>query len=231
MNALQDRRVLPVVGGVVIVLIAVLLALFLLRTHKPSKATDASAAASGALQVDVGAQEAKVSQTKPLRCFIGGQFVGLFTVQDCAARNGVAAQALDVGLDPATGQVAASTGSATPLQPLTAPVASSLDPASLPPAPKPTAALAATTSQPSTATGDCLRFAGEWRAVGGVMPIGQCVRTLFDGRCLRPGDALYGRWNGQTVRLLPGRVEISPDNRNFHTLVQQDADDCSLPAG
>ena len=232
MNALQDRRVLPLVGGVVIILLAVLLALFMLRQHKP-KAAQADAATAGALQVDVGAQDAKVSQTKPLRCFVGGQFVGLFTVQDCAARNGVAAQALDVGLDPATGQVAASTGSATPLQPLAPPVASSLDPASLPPAPKPTAALAAaaTQAQSAAATGDCLRFAGEWRTVGGVMPLGQCVRTLFDGRCIRPGDALYGRWNGQTVRLLPGRVEISGDNRNFRTLVQQDADDCSLPAG
>ena len=232
MNAIQDRRVIAAVGGVVIVLIAVLLALFLLRQHKPAKVTDANAA-TGALQVDVGAQDAKVSQTKPLRCFVGGQFVGLFTVQECAARNGVAAQALDVGLDPATGQVAASTGSATPLQPLAPTIASNIDPASLPPTPKPTAAIAAaaTQAQSSSATGDCLRFAGEWRAVGGVMPLGQCVRTLFDGRCIHPGDALYGRWNGQTVRLLPGRVEISPDNRNFRTLVQQDADDCSLPAG
>ena len=233
MNALQDRRVLPVVGGVVILLLAVLLALFLLRHSRPKSADAPTTAANGALQVDVGQQEAKVSQTKPLRCFVGGQFVGDFTVQDCAAKNGVAAQALDVGLDPATGQVAASTGSAVPLQPLSSPVASSLDPASLPPTPKTSAPVAVAAAQsPATGpAGDCLRFAGEWRAVGGVMPLGQCVRTLFDGRCIHPGDALYGRWNGQTVRLLPGRVEISPDNRNFHTLVQQDADDCSLPAG
>ena len=232
MNALQDRRLLPVIGGVVILLLAVLLALFVMRQHKPANPAQSGGATTGALQVDVGAQEAKVSQTKPLRCFVNGQFVGMFTVQDCAGRNGVAAQALDVGLDPATGEVAASTGSATALQPLAPTVASSVDPASLPPTPKPAAlAAAASAGAPSSITGDCLRFAGEWRAVGGVVPLGQCVRTLFDGRCIRPGDALYGRWNGQTVRLLPGRVEISPDNRNFHTLVQQDADDCSLPAG
>ena len=230
MNPMKDRRVIAAVGGVVIVLLAVLLALFAMRQHKP-KPGDAPQAANGALQVDVGQQDAKVSQTKPLRCFVNGQFVGLFTVQDCAARNGVAAQALDVGLDPATGEVAASTGNATPLQPLTTPIASSVDPASLPPTPKSPAIAAISTTSAPGAGGDCLRYAGEWRTVGGVMPLGQCVRTLFDGRCIRPGDALYGRWNGQTVRLLPGRVEISPDNRNFRTLVQQDADDCSLPAG
>jgi hypothetical protein len=233
MNALQDRRVVAAVGGVAILLVAVLLALFMLRQHKPNSAL-APTAGTSALQVDVGQQDAKVSQTKPLRCFVSGQFVGLFTVQDCAARNGVAAQALDVGLDPSTGEVAAATGSATPLQPLTTPIAASVDPASLPPTPKTPAAIALSTPAPSVSGGpasDCLRFAGEWRTVGGVMPLGQCVRTLFDGRCLRPGDALYGRWNGQTVRLLPGRVEISPDNRNFRTLVQQNTDDCSLPEG
>jgi len=55
--------------------------------------------------------------------------------------------------------------------------------------------------------------------------------VLFDGRCVRPGDALYGRSGAQTVRLLPGRVEISPDNRSFRTLLVQDPDDCSLPPG
>jgi hypothetical protein len=30
-----------------------------------------------------------------------------------------------------------------------------------------------------------------------------------------------------TVRLLPGRVEISPDNRNFRALMTQDQD-CEL---
>jgi hypothetical protein len=60
------------------------------------------------------------------------------------------------------------------------------------------------------------------------MTVGECVRVLFDGRCVRPGDALYGRAGSQTVRLLPGRVEISPDNRSFRTLAVQDPDDCSL---
>lgn len=231
MNPMQDRRVIAAVGAVAIVLLAGLLALFLMR-HQDAPKPQEAATAPGALQVDVGAQEAKVSQTKPLRCFVNGQYVGDVPVQVCAARNGVAAQALDVGLDPATGQVAASSGPATPLQPLSAPVASTLDPASLPPAPKAAPVVALAAQAPAqAAAGDCLRFAGEWRPAGGVMPLGQCVRTLFDGRCIRPGDALYGRWNGQTVRLLPGRVEISADNRNFRTLVQQDADDCSLPAG
>jgi hypothetical protein len=55
-----------------------------------------------------------------------------------------------------------------------------------------------------------------------------CVQLLFTGRCEPPGSASYGRWNGQTVRLVTGRVEIAPDGANFRTLVEQDAS-CMLP--
>jgi hypothetical protein len=227
MDALKDRRVLAAVGGAVVLLIAILFALFLVRQPKAPKLGQ-DAKATGALSVDVGQTDAKVSQTKPLRCFVGGQFVGLFTIQDCAKRNGVAAQALDVGLDPQTGQVAASGGAVAALQPLNAPMAASIDPGKLAPAPEVAVAAPAQTAGGA----ECLRYSGDaWRAAGGGTSLGQCARTLFDGRCIRAGDALYGRWNGQTLRLVTGRVEISSDNRNFHTLVQQDPQDCSLPAG
>jgi hypothetical protein len=54
------------------------------------------------------------------------------------------------------------------------------------------------------------------------------VQLLFTGRCESPGSASYGRWNGQTVRLVTGRVEIAPDGATFRTLVEQDAS-CILP--
>ena len=224
MNLLQDRRVQIAIGAGVALLLALLLAVFALR--QPKKAEDADLAARARLQVNAEHDEAKVSQTRPLRCFVNGQYVGDFPVQECAKRNGVAAQALDVGLDPATGQVA---GGSAPLQPLPQPQAQPAPaPAPIVQGPPPTLG---EIQPPSGAAGDCLRFTGgEWRAAGQAMSIGQCVRALFDGRCVRPGDALYGRSGSQTVRLLPGRVEISPDNRSFHTLVTQ-GQDCTLPPG
>ena len=46
---------------------------------------------------------------------------------------------------------------------------------------------------------------------------------------LRRGAGVQGRWGEQTLRLVPGRVEQSLDNRNFRTLVRQ-GPNCSLPA-
>lgn len=220
MNLLRDQRVQIGVGAVAAILLAVLFAVFMLRQPKPVAAT--ADQPRGALQVDAVHDEAKVSQTKPLRCFVGGQYVGDFPVLECAKRNGVAAQSLDVGLDPATGQMA---GGATALQPLAAPM-----PSAAPAPAAPTTAIA-NPSQP-TAAGDCLQYVGgEWRGAGSGMSVGQCARALFDGRCVRAGDALYGRSGALTVRLVPGRVEISSDNRGFRTLMPQDPDDCTLPPG
>ena len=69
---------------------------------------------------------------------------------------------------------------------------------------------------------------GEWREAGANVGLQACVHVLYDGRCVRPGDAIYGRFGAQTLRLVPGKVEISNDNHNFRTLVEQ-AGDCSLP--
>ncbi len=80
-------------------------------------------------------------------------------------------------------------------------------------------------------TGDCLQYGPDgWRPMGGPMSLGQCVRALYDGRCVRAGDAAYGRWASQTLRAVPGRVEVSSDNRSFNLLREQNPD-CSLPAG
>jgi hypothetical protein len=228
MDFLQDRRIQIVVGGGVALLLALLVAVFALR--QPPRAGEADMAAKAGLQVNTVRDEAKVSQTKPLRCFVGGQYVGDFPVLECAKRNGVAAQALDVGLDaaaPPPPPPGATPSAAAPVAPGAAPS----EPAPAQPAQGST--VTAGEAQVAVATpGDCLRFVGgEWRAAGRGMSVSQCVRILYDGRCVRPGDALYGRSGTQTVRLVAGKVEISPDNRVFRPLMAQDPGDCSLPAG
>ena len=61
--------------------------------------------------------DAKLDPKRPLRCFVGGQFVGELPLAVCAQRNGVATGALDVGLDQA-GALAAAKRRDTPLTPL-----------------------------------------------------------------------------------------------------------------
>src|SRR6478609_6628424 len=65
-------------------------------------------AAEGGLVIDsTTAEDGKIDPGKPLRCFVQGQFVGELSLTDCARRNGVATDALDVGLDE-TGALAAA---------------------------------------------------------------------------------------------------------------------------
>jgi hypothetical protein len=222
MNALQDRRVVAAIGGGAALLLAILLALFMTHGHKGG-VTPQGQAAAGGLQIEQGQADSRTASTKALRCFVNGQFVGMATVADCAKRNGVSAQALDVGLDPATGQVTAPSGTLAP--PIAAP-----PPAVAAATPEPKVEQEA--AVPTGAPGDCLRYTPEgWRGAGSGVSLGQCARALFDGRCERAGDALYGRWGSQTLRLVTGRVEISPDNRNFRPLAPQNPQDCSLPPG
>ena len=68
----------------------------------------------------------------------------------------------------------------------------------------------------------CWRYAaGQWRKLTPDLPLAACAQTLFAGRCVRQGDAAYGRWGQQTLRLVSGRVEISADNRSFRPLMDQ----------
>jgi hypothetical protein len=182
-------------------------------------------AAEGGLKVEVENAQGgdRIDPARPLRCFVEGRFVGEVTVAECAKRNGVAAQAMDVGLDK-QGELAAVVAVPDPLagiinaEPAPAPVA---EPAVEPYRPPPTP-----TSGP---TGECMRHAGgEWRRLGEALQLDTCVQILFQGRCEPAGSASYGRWSGQTIRLVTGRVEIAPDGANFRTLVEQDAS-CMLP--
>jgi hypothetical protein len=185
----------------------------LLGRSAPRPAADAGRAGGG-LQVQLGAAN-RIDPNAPLRCFVNGQFVGMETTARCAELNGVPAGALDVGVD-ATGALAPGGAGSVALKPL--------------PAAPAAAAPAATVAAPVEAQSDCLRFSGSgWRNVG-AMSLNACVRTLFSGRCVEAGEADYGRWGAQTLRLVPGRVESSPDNRNFDTLIRQSADCSFAPA-
>jgi hypothetical protein len=217
----QDNRLLIATGAGLAVVAAIVIALMFSggRDRDPGPPP----AAQGGLTVDV-ADAPELNSTRELRCFVDGQFVGMATLADCARRNGVATDALDVGIDE-TGNLAA------------APTAAFAPPPSLPPveltdvAPQP-APVQPGPSQPAVqpASGSaCLRHTGsDWRSLSSNMSLNACVQALYAGTCVRPGEALYGRWGDTTLRLVPRRVEQSPDNSRFRTLAEQDRS-CQIP--
>ncbi|MEO6339102.1 MAG: hypothetical protein ABIO39_03595 [Caulobacteraceae bacterium] len=227
MNAFQDRRVLIGLGAGAAVLAGVAMAVLLAKSGAPAGNTTEGNSTVRGLQVQMGADEAKLDPNRTLRCFVGGKFVGQASLADCAQKNGVSAQALDVGLDQ-SGELAAASGD-TQLQPLPPPdaaLANTTAPAPTPPIPEPKPVSSASTA----GVGDCLRFSGDgWRdAAGGAVPINACIQALFPARCPKAGEAIYGRWSGQTLRLVPGRVEISSNNRDFHPVAEQNPKDCAI---
>ncbi len=226
-NPFKDPRVLVgAATGVVAVLALAGVAVILLHHAKPAAPPSAD---RGGLQVQMGKGDDKLDAAKPLRCFVSGKFVGQATLAECAAKNGVSAQNLDVGLDP-SGQIAAQAGAPQPLAPLPQPTAAGVA-ANLPSdTTRQTPSVALDAGEPAEGGGGaCLRYAaGGWRSAGDGEGLKACVHALYDGRCVRPGDALYGRFGQQTLRLVPGRVEISSDNRSFRPLVAQDRDACTL---
>jgi hypothetical protein len=205
-----DRRLLLTLGGGVVVLVLALGAAFwTIRADRGPKAPPP--ASTGGLVVQMGrSEDAKLDPAKPLRCFVGGQYEGDETLADCAKKNGVATEALDVGVDQ-TGALAAANSASADVTPLP-PAETEAD-----------AATSAVDAQPqAAAAGECWRYAaGDWRKVGDGMALAACVQLLFNGRCEKPGGASYGRWMGQTVRLVPHRVEISSDNMNFRPVADQ----------
>ena len=222
MDFLKDRRTVLVLGGAAVALLAGLaIAWALVSQHRGETAAPSPASRAGLVIDTRDAPNGRMDPTKPLRCFVAGQPVGEMTLADCAKRNGVATDALDVGLDQ-TGALAAADQAAmvTPLPPTAKPAAEE-------PAPQPQQGAA-----PSVASGPpdiCLRYAGgQWRRLTPDMPLNACAQALFAGRCERAGDAAYGRWGQQTLRLVPGRVEISSDNRSFRPLMDQPG--CPPPA-
>ena len=197
--------------------------------HRDSDA--APPASQGGLVIQTGRDDdIRLDPRRPLRCFVNGQLVGELPLVDCARRNGVATGGLDVGLDP-SGALAASHGMSadiTPLPPPAAISASAGPPIQL--SPSDAQALLAASPEPApAAAASCLRYGGAgWRRLPYDMSLNACVQALYEGQCIAPGAALYGRWGDRTLRLVPGRVEISADNRNFRPLVRQ-GPACSLP--
>ncbi len=220
----NDNRTILAIGAGLAILAAIVLALvFSGGREGPAEPPPAS---KGGLQVDL-AEAPALEPTRELRCFVDGQFVGMATLADCARRNGLATEALDVGLDE-TGALAA------------APTASFAPPPALPPvelveAPEPAPSVVQQPAQPNRpqvqpASGTaCLRHTGsDWRSLSSNMSLNACVQALYAGTCVRPGDAQYGRWGEVTLRLVPRRVEQSNDNSRFRILAEQDRN-CQFP--
>jgi len=224
MELLKDRRVI-LAGGAALALVAGLGIAIALLGGK-DKQTEPPPASRAGLIVETGrADDTKLDPARPLRCFVGGQFVGETTLAECAKKNGVATGALDVGVDE-TGALAAADQAGMVLTPL--PPVPEVAPAPTAPVagPAPTAPTPAATSAPLAA---CWRYAGnEWRRLPGEITLNACAQALFAGRCEKTGGATYGRWGEETLRLVPGHVEASSDNRSFHSVIDQ-GPNCSIP--
>ena len=213
----RRRAPLILIGGVGALLAGGLIAIVLVSGDR-GKTAPPPASESGLIVDSNTTQEGRLDLGKPLRCFVQGQYVGETSLTDCARRNGVATDALDVGIDDSGALAAAALAGQTliPLPPeelgSKAPV---VDPAS-----DPSALMTADV---------CWRHtAGRWRKVGDDVGLDACVQTLFAGQCEVQGDASYGRWGSETLRRVTGRIEVSTDNRTFTPLALQAAD-CSIP--
>ena len=229
----NDNRVIIAIGVGLAVLAAVVLALVFGGSREPAapKAPETEEGPGG-LQVDV-ADAPSLEPTRELRCFVDGQFIGMATLADCARRNGLATDALDVGLDESGNLAAAPTASFAP--PPTLPTAVETadnavgDPydSALPEKPQPQEPVEPRVERASGTP--CLRYTGsDWRELGR-MSLNQCVQSLYAGTCVRPGDAQYGRHGNLTLRLVPRRVEQSNDNTRFRILADQDRN-CQFPS-
>ena len=217
----KDNRILIAIGAAAAVVIAVIVGL--LMTRGGDSASDAPPpAAQGGLTVSV-ADAPGLDSTRELRCYVDGQFVGMATLTDCARRNGLATDALDVGVDATGALVAAPTASLTP-PPIAPPTEMTEN------LPEANPADSTQSTQPASQSGgQCMRYTGsDWRTVSSGGSLNQCVQELYAGTCVRPGEALYGRWGETTLRLVPRRVEQSPDNNRFRTLAEQDRS-CQFP--
>lgn len=219
----KDRRTLLVLGGGAVALLAgLIIAGAMLATQRREPAQPPPASSAGLVIDSSGPEDARMDPAKPLRCFVAGQFVGELTLADCAKRNGVATDALDVGLDE-TGALAAADQAGAVLTPLPPQVDVNDETDN---------GVGGSPAAVNAPIGGCLRYdQGKWSRLPGDIGLNACVQALFAGRCEKPGGATYGRWMQQTLRLVPGRVEISPDNHSFRTLADQGAGCAITPVG
>ncbi len=228
MEPWKNRRIVTIVGVCVALLLGLLIVLHLARTKKSNEPPPADQASMVVRQGRP--DDGKLDPKRELGCFVAGQYIGQATWAECAKKNGVATGDLDVGLDAQGGLAGAAPNAGTTLTPL--PPSDSQQPpapaAQTPTPQQPSAAPPAPQATPVASNGTaCWRFADRtWYRMAD-MTRAACVQTLFAGRCEKPGSATYGRWGDQTLRLVPGKVEASDDNRNFHTVAEQ-APNCSF---
>ena len=223
MGLFSDRRIIMAGGGAAALLLGLGAALVLVaRAPKPSGPPPAS---KGGLVVEQKSDEGPVDPGRPLRCFVGGKMVGEMTLAGCAKKNGVATKALDLGVD-ATGGLAAASDAGLVVQPLT-PAQAQQTPTQGPPVAPP--GVAPVASAAGAPVAPCWRRDADWRRLPTDLTLNACVQALYAGRCDRPGEAAYGRWGEETLRLFGRRIWASDDNRTFRPLVDQGAD-CSTPA-
>ena len=226
MQFLKDSRVVAALGAVLFAGMGLLLAITILRTTKPS--SEPPPASQAGLVVEMKQGPVQRDPGQEYRCFKAGEYVGMATLDECARRNGVVSGALDVGMDE-TGALAAAEQFGTAVTPLPPPTAVGIAPpqdgavAALPPVTQAQTAPAV----PRAPTAPCQRYERRWSSVGD-MPLNACLQVLFASRCERSGQASYGRWGDVTLRLVPGRIEQSRDDRNFRTLVEQ-GPGCTIP--
>lgn len=216
----KDKNVVLALGAGLAVLAGLVIA-FLMGGR--DKGPEAPIADKGSISVDVG-EAPTLDPTRKLRCYVNGQFVGETSLADCAKKNGVATDSLDVGLDESGALVAAQTASLAP-PPVLPTVEPEEDRPEAPIEDEPRQPDLADNSDqgddftiaPTQASGSrCMRFAGgEWRQLSSATSFETCKRLLFEGRCVAPGQAEYGSWGDTSLRLVPGRIEQSPDNRRF----------------
>ena len=221
MELFKDRRAVALAGTGLALLAGLAIAAYLLVRGRG--ATEPPPASQGGLIVQTGRDDdVKLDERRPLRCFVNGQLIGELKLSDCAQRNGVASGALDVGLD-RTGALAAAHGASSQITPLPPGEATS----DVPPdsSPGPPIAEGVPVAPPAGRLGTCWLYADAgWSRVPQDLTLGACVRTLYPDRCARGGPPVYGRWADRTLRLLDGRIEISPDNRNFRLLADRGPD-------
>ena len=218
----NDNRTILAIGAGLAIIAAIVVALVFSGGRDATP--EAPPASKGGLNVEL-AEAPALEATRELRCFVDGQYIGMATLAVCARRNGLATDALDVGLDETGALAAAPTAAFAPPPELPA-----IDLAELNATPAPSPVDASRPAPAPAASGSaCLRHAGsEWRSLSQGMSLNACVQALYAGVCVRPGDAQYGRWGDVTLRLVPRRVEQSNDNSRFRVLAEQDRD-CQFP--
>jgi hypothetical protein len=222
MALFSDRRVILAGGGAAALVLGLGAALLLVaRAPRPSGPPPAS---RGGLVVEQRRDSAPLDPGRPLRCFVGGQMVGEMTLADCARKNGVATTALDLGVD-ATGGLAAASDAGPVVQVLTPEQARQVPVQGPPAVPPGVAPVGAGANAP---TAPCWRRDSDWRRLPTDLTLNACVQALYAGRCVKPGEAVYGRWGEETLRLFRRRIEASADNRTFRPLVEQ-GPNCTTP--